>query len=317
MSKLFSADRAGFYGQNNFQVCTFLCGCVVLVLLVFSCVRNNSEPSDVAEFPVYQTWHSLREQEYGKPIPSPTEEIPPTKFFPWAGTASHHLLAHEYIDAWFSRLADMRKVQCFYILSPAHYGVEVETYSLTCGSWETGFGAVQSDKEKVNRLAQRLNVSLDPWAFRVEHGVSTLMPYIKKYFPKSKVVAVAYDGDISVNIPISSRLADALENAFDKKGKRKNFLLISTDFSHRGNIKETAETDYNSRRYLNNPADISWYMVGCDNRPGIYILDKLGKKNLESFILYHTNSWEISTQWEHDITSYFFVYFADKVSVVY
>jgi AmmeMemoRadiSam system protein B len=299
-------------------------------LLVLSCGRNNSELSQAGKLPVspaeakgsasmmrgsppvYHTWHSLHEQEYGTPIHPPPEEVPPPGFFPWAGIASHHLLTHEYLDAWFSHLADMRKVQCFYILSPAHYGVALETYSLTGGSWETGFGTVRSDKDKVNRLAQRLKVSLDPWAFRVEHGVSTLMPYIKKYFPMSKVVAVAYDGDTSVNVPISRRLAEALESEFDEKGKRENFLLISTDFSHRGNIGETAKRDYYSQRYLKNTGDFSWNMVGCDNRPGIYILDRLGKKNLESSILYRTNSWEISNQWEDDITSYFFVYFADK-----
>ncbi|WP_461252304.1 DUF3160 domain-containing protein, partial [Treponema sp. R8-4-B8] len=35
----------------------------------------------------------------------------------------------------------------------------------------------------------------------------------------------------------------------------------------------------------------------------------LRESNLESFILYHTNSWEISNEWEHDVTSYFFAYF--------
>jgi len=60
----------------------------------------------------------------------------------------------------------------------------------------------------------------------------------------------------------------SLENAFDKKGKRKNFLLISTDFSHHGDLELTEKRD--------------------------------------------TNSWEISNEWDHDVTSYFFVYFGDK-----
>ena len=281
-------------------------------MLVLSCCGNNGETSGAGTLPVYQTWHSLREKEYGTPIHPQPEAVPPPGFFPWAGIVSHHLLAHEYLDAWFSRLADMRKVQCFYILSPAHYGVELETYSLTGGFWETGFGAVESDGKNVYRLAETLEVSPDPWAFRVEHGVSTLMPYIKKYFPESRAAAVAYDGDTSVNVPVSRRLAEALEREFDEKGKRKNFLLISTDFSHRRNIEETTRTDYYSERYLRNTGDFSWNMVGCDNRPGIYILDRLGKKRIESLILYHTNSWKISNQWEDDITSYFFVYFADK-----
>ena len=208
----------------------------------------------------------------------------------------------------------MRKPQCFYILSPAHYGLSLEPYSLTIGSWETGFGQVESDRAKVYALAELLEVELDPRAFQVEHGVSTLMPYIKKYFPEAKVAAIAYEGEPPVNIPLSRRLADALESAFDEKGKQENFLLISTDFSHHGNPEETARRDNYSQRYLKNSNELSWNMAGCDNRPAMYVLDRLGRNNLVSYILYHTNSWEISNQWDDDITSYFFVYFFDKGS---
>jgi len=285
---------------------------VIICLLVLSCNKSISKSSQAEEAPVYHTWQSLYEMDYGAPVPPPPDEIPPQGFFPWVGIASHHLLTHEYLDSWFSLLAEMRKPQCFYILSPAHYGVSLEPYSLTIGSWETGFGQVESDRAKVHRLAELLGVALDPRAFQVEHGVSTFMPYIKKYFPNAKVAALALEGEPPVNIPASRRLADALENAFDEKGKQENFLLISSDFSHHGNIEETARRDNYSRRYLKNSKEFSWNMVGCDNRPGLYVLDRLGKNNLVSYILYHTNSWEISNQWEDDITSYFFVYFADR-----
>jgi AmmeMemoRadiSam system protein B len=138
------------------------------------------------------------------------------------------------------------------------------------------------------------------------------MPYIKKYFPDAKVVVIAYESEGPVNIPISSRLAQALESEFDEKGKKENFLLISTDFSHHTDLEETGRRDRYSEEYLRSPANASWYTAVCDNRPGMYVIDRLGKNNLASFILYHTNSWIISNQWEDDVTSYFFVYYADK-----
>ena len=271
-----------------------------------------------AEVPVYHTWLSMREREYGIPVQHPAMEIPPEGFFPWAGIVSHHLLAHDYLDAWFSLLAEMRQVRCFYILSPSHFGISLETYSLTVGSWESGLnrssslGLVESDKNKVYKLAEFLGVNLDERVFRFEHGISTLMPYIKKYFPDAVVAAIAYEGEPPVSIPISRCLADALEVEFDEKGRQENFLLISTDFSHLGRLEETIARDAVSQRYLDNPNETSWSFAYCDNSPGIYILDRLGKNNLESYILYHTNSWEIAHQGEDDITSYFFVYFADK-----
>jgi len=196
--------------------------------------------------------------EYTEPHPPAPREDPPPDFFPWAGIVSHHLLAHDYIDSWFSHLAQMRKVRCFYILSPSHFGLSTEPYSLTDGSWLSGFGRVKSDKTKAQKLAKALNVGLDAGVFRAEHGVSTLMPYIKKYFPKALVVVAAYEGEAPVNIPKSAKLADALENVFDDKGKKEFFLIISTDFSHHGDMEMTKKRDGNSLRYLKNPNAVPW-----------------------------------------------------------
>ena len=283
---------------------------VFLTLWLISCERNTASPVDTEKTPVYHTWHSLKEMEYGAPASPIPLEIPAMDFHPWAGIASHHVLTHEYLDAWFSRLAEMRKPRRFYILSPSHYGISLETYSLTIGSWDSGFGFVESDREKVRELAGLLEVGLDPGVFDVEHGVSTFMPYIKKYFPEAKVIAIAYEGEAPVNVPIARRLAEVLENEFNEKGKMENFLLISADFSHRGNLKETNRNDYRAQQYLK-MGRVSWNMLFCDNHPAFYILDRLGKNKLETHILYHANSWEISGYGEDDITSYFFVYFAE------
>ena len=285
---------------------------VILILSLFSCRGKALKFSETGKAPLYHTWLSLNERQYGTPVSPLPEEIPPEGFLPWAGIASHHLLTHDYLDAWFSRLAEIRMPQCFYILSPSHYGLSLEPYSLTTGSWESGFGLVESDLEKVRKLAKLLDVDLDPYVFEAEHGVSTFMPYIKKYFPSARVVAVAYEGDGPVNIPVCGRLATVMENEFDDEGRQHNFLLVSADFSHRGNPEETEQKDFYSDLFLKNTAGISWNMVSCDNRPGMYIIDRLGKNNLESSILYRTNSWEISGEGKDDITSYFFVYFADK-----
>jgi AmmeMemoRadiSam system protein B len=284
----------------------------LLLILMLSCSRKEANPNP-PETPLYHTWLSMNEMEYGEPVSPVPLEIPPHGFFPWAGIASHHLLAHEYLDAWFSRLAEMRKPRRFYILSPDHYGISTEHYALTTGSWESGFGKVETDINKVKELAELLEVDLDTRVFRNEHGVSTLMPYIKKYFPTARVVVIAYESEGPVNIPFCLRLAQALESEFDEKGKKENFLLISTDFSHHADLKKTAERDFNSEQYLRNTGNASWYMAFCDNRPGMYVIDRLGKNNLQSVILYHTNSWEISNQWDDDVTSYFFVYFSDKI----
>jgi len=291
----------------------FLLPVIFLLIVVFSCSRKISTPAE--NVPFFHTWQSLKEREYDTPIHPAPEALPPSGFFPWAGTVSHHLLAHDYIDSWFSSLAEIRPpetIQRFFILSPSHFGLSIEPYSITTGSWGSDFGLVESDTVKVREIADRLTVGLDSGVFQFEHGVSTLMPYIKKYFPQAKVVVIAYEGEPPVNIPFSIFLAEALEREFDKEGKQKNFLMISTDFSHQGNVEETKIRDAYSRSYIEAPNAVSWNMAICDNRPGIFVLDYLGRKNLDSVILHHTTSWEIANKGAEDVTSYFFTYFADK-----
>jgi len=289
----------------------------IILLLIISCSRNiqyrdNSEIPDEVNLPLYHTWNSLNEMEYGFPV-SPLHDNNLTQgFFPWAGICSHHILAHDYIDAWFFNLSQMRDIQRFYILSPDHFGISLQPYSLTTGSWDSGFGFVESDRQKVLELIRLIDIELDPNVFMIEHGISSLMPYIKKYFPLAKVTAIIHGRESAVNTFITSRLADVLEKEFIENKKNENFLLISADFSHGSNPDETYMNDNNSIRYLKGDSNAGWNTVVCDNRAGIYILDSLGKNNLISNILYHTNSWEISGQGEDDITSYFFVYFADK-----
>ena len=277
---------------------------------MFSCGKSAyNTVADNAR--VFHTWNSLKEMNYGEPVPPPTNFIPEQGFSPWAGIVSHHILAHEYIDAWFSCLSKMRNPKRFFILSPDHFDLSVKQYSLTEGSWDSGFGIVESDKNKVKELSELLEVDPDNRVFEIEHGISVLMPYIKRYFPDSRIVAIIVNGGSAVNTLIAGRLADVLEKEFDEEGKKDNFLIISSDFSHKGNPEETEKNDLKSEQYLINIENSAWNSVICDNRSGIYILNRLRKKNAESRILYHTNSYKISG-YNEDITSYFFVFFQTK-----
>jgi len=313
-----------------------------LILTLFSCGKNNrgftanaesarsssqilaaQMPAAQLPAPLYHTWNSLNEMEYREPAMPLAEDFLIDGFFPWAGIVSHHILAHDYIDAWFSGLAKIRDIDCFFIISPDHYGLSLQPYSLTNGSWDSGFGLVESDREKISKLATSLDVDLDQNVFIFEHGISSLMPYLKKYFPNAVIVAIIISGESEVNTRTSGRLVSLLEKEFDNEGKSGNFLLISSDFSHNRGIEETLSNDFRSMQYLKNAEGSLWNMVICDNRSGIYILDRLGKNKMESVILYHTNSFEIAggepssygsggvSGINQDITSYFFVYFSD------
>jgi AmmeMemoRadiSam system protein B len=260
---------------------------------------------------IYSTWASLGE------VPMRTagaalEALPPAGCSPWAGTASHHLLADSLIDRWFAELSRRREVGTFFILSPSHWGLSAQEFSVTDGSWRVPGRLVESDRREARLLARRLRVSLEPKVFDPEHGVSTLAPYIAKYFPRARVVAIAYAGESPVNQPMAAALAAALEPEFEgRAAKAHNFLLVSTDFSHHGDRARTDEKDELSRRFFDSPSRASWIMAGCDNRPGIYALAALLSPGSRSAVLFHSDSLTLSGQGAGDITSYFFSFFWD------
>lgn len=257
---------------------------------------------------LYSTWASLGQ----KPVETetiPVEALPPAGSRPWAGTVSHHLLAAAQIDRWFSELAARRKVETFYVLSPSHWGLSTQVYSLTDGSWRVPGGPVLSDRGRARALAAALGVEFEPRVFDPEHGVSTLAPYIARHFPGARIVAIAYRGAPPLDQPMAERLARALAPAFSGSGRERNFLLVSTDFSHHGDPGQTAARDARSRAFFDSPSPSTWIFAGCDNRPGIYVLARLLGPNPHASVLYHCDSFALSGRGRDDITSYFFSYF--------
>lgn len=224
----------------------------------------------------------------------------------WGGTVSHHGLADEYIDRFFCKIKKKRSVKTFFIICPSHFGLSTYDYSLDDFTWKCENGnKVFSDTNKVLQIADKLGVGLDKHVFYPEHGVSTLVPYISKYFPNAKIVAIAVKGEPPVDVDYAQRLYDVLCPYFEGRARKENFLVISTDFSHHDNLKETLRKDSSSKKYFETPDLKNWFLCGCDNRPGIYVLSKFANDDTKVVHLEYTNAYEICGESE-DITSYFF-----------
>ena len=277
------------------------------VILIFTlCACSNGAKSNPR---LIQTWASLKnEKPYSIPKIAQEEEVP-LNAKPWAGTVSHHLLAGNLIDDWFSQLKNLRDVECFFVISPSHYGLSCQKWSLADCVWNTDSVQVFTDSKKEASLAKTLSVNYDEQVFPGEHGINTLIPYIAKYFPKAKVCPIALFGEPPVNQVDAESLSKAIAPYFDKTGKKKNFLLLSTDFAHHGDYEGTVFKDTRTRTFFNSLEPADWIYCGCDNRPGIYVLAHLLQKDSQCAIMYHTNSFELSGQDKNDITSYFFTFF--------
>ena len=86
------------------------------------------------------------------------------------------------IDDWFRRLAEMRDVDTFILLTPDHNNMGRQDFSTTAGSWETSKGRVCSDRHLVRVITKKAGVVCEPALFNYEHGAGILMPFIAQYF---------------------------------------------------------------------------------------------------------------------------------------
>ena len=303
-----------FLKTNNAFCFQVLIATAILFAAVFSgCKKdsNNIHDKNSDSSQLITTWDYLGEQIPPVIVSPKLEALPPEKSLVWAGTVSHHLLADEQIDRWFSEIAGRRKVETFFIICPSHWGLSTQEWSLDNCQWQTSNGIVCTNESAEQKIAQTLGVSYDSQVFSLEHGVNALIPYISRYFPKAQVCVIAVFGEPPLNQKNAQKLADALAPYFSESGKKKNFLLISTDFAHHGDLAGTEFKDTRSREFFNNPNDSTWIFCGCDNRPGIYVLSRFLTPNTKNAVLFHTNSFELSGQDGNDITSYFFTLFYD------
>ena len=286
-------------------------GLAAATVLFAGCQKTDARGQQANTGQLIKTWDTLGEEIPPVIYEPPLETLPPAKADIWAGTVSHHLLAYKQIDRWFSEIAKRRKVETFFVICPSHYGLSSQEWSLDNCRWETKNGIVYTDEKIEREIAAALGVPYEPQVFPGEHGVNALIPYISRYFPKAKVCVIAVHGEPPLNQKNAHKLADSLAPYFSEQGRRKNFLLISTDFAHHGDFEGTVFKDTRSREFFKNPSDSTWVFCGCDNRPGIYVISRLLTKDTKNAVLYHTNSFELSGLDGNDITSYFFSLFYD------
>lgn len=305
-------------GKNKY--CVLACFASWAVLLLPCCTAKNASPqaaqgfkteTAAAKVPVFPT-----DLELGKRVPK-IEAIKkwdslPENAVPWGGVVSHHALTGKLIDEFFSGLSKKRKVDTFILLSPGHFKLSKTYVSVTGGSWKTPFGFVESNTELTENLAASFGVSYDDAAFYGEHGVSTLMPFIKKYFPKTKVAAVLYEVLEHYSGVTVKKYADGIYRNFQAESG--NFLLISSDFTHGTDLKTALAQDENTALFFSAPTTASWQKVTCDNMPAIYAFSNLASPKTKVTNLYRTNCLYLAPNDAdpNDITSYFFSYFWEE-----
>jgi len=165
---------------------------------------------------------------YGKKLPPKNYIIPSLRGFSTAsGVVPHHLVAKEIIENFFQYILLKEEPRDIILLGPDHFNTasivgKIFT-SVDAGTKEFHDLAVN------NFLLQKLDgsdLAFDNSAVNLDHGITTLLPYIKKYFPKSRVLPIV------ISSTASKEDVEKLINTINNYAGPQTIVVASVDFSH-------------------------------------------------------------------------------------
>jgi hypothetical protein len=102
------------------------------------------------------------------------------------------------------------------------------------------------DIEKIDQLIATSPLHLEPKSFEKEHGIYIHLPYLKKYFPESKLIPII----IKLQTP-ENRLDSLIKN-LEKHISANTLIIASVDFTHYEAEKIALKNDNRTIAWLEN-----------------------------------------------------------------
>jgi MEMO1 family protein len=234
------------------------------------------------------------------PPPLPGERIR-------AGIVTHHFLANGLMVRFFSTLRAECSPETIILMGPNHFHHGSANVSLSSLPWKTPFGTLETDRVMVGQIKAATGLPEDPEAFTGEHSVGVLVPFLKYYFPHSRVVPILVDVNAEESLlkQLRGLLSGFLRNP-------QLLVLLSMDFSHNSSPSIADSRDAQSQQTIS-ALDLSGVRkLNVDCRKGLWLLlaalRDLGQVKVQ--VSEHTNSARLTgNAYQPDVTSYFTVYF--------
>lgn len=230
----------------------------------------------------------------------------------FGGIVPHHLLAAPLIAGFFKEIEN-QKITTVILLSPNHYGVGPYNIASSKGVWTTVFGDLETDISKVSQLERDKAAFVNEDLFDTEHGIYSIIPFIKKTFPSSKLVPIVIKGGTSKQE--CDNLVQVLNSIVDDR----TLILVSSDFSHylpsnqadlHDNESITAIESFDTDKIFNID-----HVKNIDSPESVYTLLKIMqlKKAVKSILIENTNSAKLTNHPEvQSTTSYVTMYFTNQ-----
>ena len=223
------------------------------------------------------------------------------------GIVTHHFLASGLMVRFFAALSQHAAPETIVLLAPNHFHQGLAGISVSSLPWKTPFGLYPARKEMVQEISRAIRAPEDPEAFSGEHSVGVLIPFLKYYFPQSRVVPVLID------VNADKMQLRALRDVLEARAKNpKTLILLSMDFSHDSTIAIADARDQEAQKVVASMDDSKTSALHTDCRKGLWVLLEAAKSAgcQRAQILEHSNSAQLLGRPEQpDVTSYFTVLF--------
>lgn len=152
----------------------------------------------------------------------------------------HHLVASRSIALGVKSLQSLNP-KVIVLISPDHFERCDKLLCTTRGKFKTFFGDIDIPDDLVREVLTEKDIAEEnPGLFVEEHGIYTIMPYIKHYLPDAKVVPIVLS---QKGVGSERTRAELLQTAEALLSQKDTALVISSDFSHYLPLVEANDMD--------------------------------------------------------------------------
>jgi AmmeMemoRadiSam system protein B len=221
------------------------------------------------------------------------------------GIVPHHLISAHTIAAFFETIKK-QDPSVVVLIGPNHFDQGSSFVLSTERDWKTPFGNVKTDHDNIALLKQKGTIGIGEAAFKEEHSVYSLIPFIKKSLPNTKVLPL-----ILKNVDSRDHL-DTLVKELTAQLPDDAVILASIDFSHYQTLPVAEFHDERSMNIVRNSDFERLSNIEIDSIPSLYtflkLMEQYGTQRVASE--HHTNSASIvGVTDEIETTSHYIPYF--------
>lgn len=224
-----------------------------------------------------------------------------------AGITSHHFLAKNFIADFFQGI-DKNNIQRVILISPDHFNYSINDQTLAHSSllnWQTAFSILKSDQDLIEKLYEQSLITLKDTGFRNEHGIYTLVPFIKYSFPQASILPLILNPK-KTDLEFFS-FGQTLKQELDSSS---TLLIVSSDFSHGLSLEKTQQADLQSIETLEKLSLENLRKVNCDCPACLaFLLGYLDGGDYQLELIDNKNSADFSEKNQETVTSYVNAYF--------